>query len=641
MPEDPNFEGAVYLHGALSRGAASLIVTDRDFGRAYLTDAWAARFVERMFTRYTVLFIGYSHNDVIMKYLARGLGRAKERFILIPEPGDRLWTQLGITPIAYKKGPDGPNAHDALWNAIDGWAFDAGMRLLEHQKRVKRLVLLQVPPLSPEDNSYLESIIADEGTVRLFTDHARDPAWLWWAAEKTYFRSLFDPRPGPTNAVAQQLALWFAEYYVTEEQSGVALAIVFNAGGRLGPDLAYAVSRRLNQLPVPCPAELRPWLLLAARDARNQPSDFFDYILSSTSWTDDPDTALYLFTHLTEPQSYLTLGILTPSRMEVGLRGDDYWLREAWRNVFLPNMSDAAAKLLPVIDQHLRQAHLELGIAQGPKAAAWPSYGRTAIEPHPSDEFPGALGLLIDAARDSIESLLKTDVQQAITLLESWAATNILLLRRLAVHGWIERQDIGAAEKVAWLRSQPWLLDSGLSHEVFRLLAETLPAIDADATRALVDFVAAEPNTHECIRARATYMLTHIGQHSPHPTSAHEALAAITAAHPELQQPKRIEADSADAAITDAAPTTPEEFHSRLAADAPAISELLVQYESKRDRFEATEWFLMGQLLGEVVGHWPADGFAVLDAVGADHPDISRAVVYGWSRATLDDVTAQ
>jgi hypothetical protein len=638
LPMGDDFDGLVYLHGALSQRADSLIVTDRDFGRAYLTDAWAARFLERMFTRYTVLFVGYSHNDVIMKYLARGLGRVKDRFILTPDPSDRLWAQLGITPIEYKKGPDG--SHDALWNAIDGWAFDAGMRLLDHQERVKRLVSLQVPPLNPEENSYLESIVAEEGTVKIFTDHARDPAWLWWAAEKPEFRKLFDQRPGPTDVTAQRFAFWFAEHYITEEQSGVALAVVFNAGGRLGPDLAYAVSRRLNNLPKPCPAALRPWLLLAVRDARNQPSQFFDFLLSSTLWTQDSDTALYLFTHLTEPQPYLMPGLFDRTRLEVGVRGDDYWLREAWEDVFRPNLSDAAGKLLPVIDQHLRRAHLEFTIAQGPEAVAWPSQSRIAIEPHPSDQFPSPLGFLIDGARACIESLLNTAGAQATTQLDSWAASDIPLLRRLAIHGWIERQDAGAAEKLAWLRSRPWLLDSGLSHEISRLLAATLPAIDAEDTKAFVDVVAAAANTDDSARARAARILTFIDQHSPTPASAREALDVTTSAHPELQRAEHIDAD-ADAASTDDVPTTPEEFHGKLAEDIATIRELLIHYESKRDRFDATQWFLMAQVVGDVVKQWPEDGFAVLDAVGADHPGIARAVIYGWAGAALDDDAAQ
>ena len=285
------------------------------------------------------------------------------------------------------------------------------------------------------------------------------------------------------------------------------------------------------------------------------------------------------------PSASLFLPSPDTSRVEVGVRGDDYWLREAWKNIFQPRLSDAAGKLLPIIDQHLQQAHLELAIAAGPKAAAWSSYGRTAIEPHPSDQFPGPLGFLIDAARDCIESLFNTASPLANTQLNSWAASDMPLLRRLAIHGWIERQDINPAEKVAWLRSQPWLLDSGLSHEIFRFLAGTLPAVDVDDTEAIVDLVAAEANTNESVRARAAQLLTHIGQHSPHPTSAHAALAAIKAAHPELQQPERTETDSADAAITGAAPSTPEEFHSKLAEDVPAIRELLIQLN--QDRFGA------------------------------------------------------
>jgi hypothetical protein len=74
LPVGDAFEGIVYIHGNLSQHSENLVVTDKDFGRAYLTDAWAARFLERMFAKFTVLFIGYSHGDVVMRYLGRALG---------------------------------------------------------------------------------------------------------------------------------------------------------------------------------------------------------------------------------------------------------------------------------------------------------------------------------------------------------------------------------------------------------------------------------------------------------------------------------------------------------------------------------------------------------------------------------------
>jgi hypothetical protein len=51
LPMGDDFSGIVYLHGSLQRELKRLVVTDSDFGRAYLRDAWAARFLERMFAR--------------------------------------------------------------------------------------------------------------------------------------------------------------------------------------------------------------------------------------------------------------------------------------------------------------------------------------------------------------------------------------------------------------------------------------------------------------------------------------------------------------------------------------------------------------------------------------------------------------
>lgn len=49
------------------------MLTDSDFGRAYLTEGWAPIFLHKLFERYAALFIGYSHKDPIKNYLGRGL----------------------------------------------------------------------------------------------------------------------------------------------------------------------------------------------------------------------------------------------------------------------------------------------------------------------------------------------------------------------------------------------------------------------------------------------------------------------------------------------------------------------------------------------------------------------------------------
>ena len=49
LPLGHDFAGLVHLHGSIRRPKEEMILTDRDFGHAYITDAWAARFLLPMF----------------------------------------------------------------------------------------------------------------------------------------------------------------------------------------------------------------------------------------------------------------------------------------------------------------------------------------------------------------------------------------------------------------------------------------------------------------------------------------------------------------------------------------------------------------------------------------------------------------
>lgn len=61
LPLGHRFNGIVYLHGCVDQKPEELILTDRDFGRAYLTEGWVTRFLVGIFDSYEVLFVGYSH----------------------------------------------------------------------------------------------------------------------------------------------------------------------------------------------------------------------------------------------------------------------------------------------------------------------------------------------------------------------------------------------------------------------------------------------------------------------------------------------------------------------------------------------------------------------------------------------------
>ena len=72
LPRGDDFEGIVHLHGCLGDKLTDLVLTSRDFGRAYLTEAWASRFLYDLFRKYATLFVGYSHDDVVMRTSRKG-----------------------------------------------------------------------------------------------------------------------------------------------------------------------------------------------------------------------------------------------------------------------------------------------------------------------------------------------------------------------------------------------------------------------------------------------------------------------------------------------------------------------------------------------------------------------------------------
>ena len=97
-----------------------MVLTDLDFGRAYLTEGWARRFLADLFRSYTVLFVGYSHNDIVMSYLARALPTETARYALTDKSAVDRWRILGIRPILYPQSSS--NDYSSLYDGINGLA---------------------------------------------------------------------------------------------------------------------------------------------------------------------------------------------------------------------------------------------------------------------------------------------------------------------------------------------------------------------------------------------------------------------------------------------------------------------------------------------------------------------------------------
>lgn len=139
IPKNSRWNGLVYLHGLLPEKVDDttlnrLVVTSGDFGLAYLTERWAARFVSELFRNYVVCFVGYSINDPVLRYMMDALAADRILGEITPqawalgdcEPGQEHrktieWKAKGVTPILYHVST-GSRAHSALHQTLQAWA---------------------------------------------------------------------------------------------------------------------------------------------------------------------------------------------------------------------------------------------------------------------------------------------------------------------------------------------------------------------------------------------------------------------------------------------------------------------------------------------------------------------------------------
>lgn len=507
LPLGRNFQGIVYLHGCVDADPKRLILTDSDFGSAYITDGWATRFLLEMFSSYyTVLFVGYSHDDPVMRYLARGLSSelAGVRYALTQAGREEHWEFLGIEPITYPL-EKGVKKHSALGDAIIAWVTLAQMGALDHERRIKEIVELP-PTLDPIDSDYIESSLKKLETVRFFRRHAKLPEWLRWAENKGVLSTLFQPGE-KVDGIAVEIADWFAENYVCEHPDK-ALALIQRQGQKLNYALWSSIVARLHRSPKPDSRILAKWIAIIIDSAESDySSQILEFMLIDSSFPDDNLTALMLFEHLTKPNLELTpyFGFLLEEEegeervdVDITLTGTEHWLRESWKKVFRPNLEYFALKLEPIVTAYLQRAHnLLLSFEVADELYDQVSFRRSAIEPHEQDRLRRSIDTLIDAARDIIEYLLQNDPNRASGVIEAWSSSGVPILKRLAIHGITESSSLTPDEKISWVLAREWLYALGLKHEVFRLLSIAYPGANEPTRLRLLEQVELGPQGRE------------------------------------------------------------------------------------------------------------------------------------------------
>ena len=227
------WNGLVYLHGLLPEDPTpgelpkdstselnNLVISSGDFGLAYLTERWAARFVSELFRNYIVCFVGYSLDDPVLRYMTDAFaadrqqgGSPQEIFAFgnysggEEEKQGKEWEDKNVTPILYLKGADKDNQHFLLHKTLQSWSktYRAGV---EGKERIVAKYAIKHPAKSTKEDDFVSRVIwtlRDPSGIpaKHFAELNPMPslAWLPYLSNEHYRQADLDPSGISTEVV--------------------------------------------------------------------------------------------------------------------------------------------------------------------------------------------------------------------------------------------------------------------------------------------------------------------------------------------------------------------------------------------------------------------------------------------------------
>jgi len=515
LPLGDDFQGIVYLHGSARENPQAMVLTDKNFGAAYLTRGWARDFLISLFSEYTVLFVGYSHNDVTTTYLARGLNQAqvKPRWTFVssdlkPE-AEEHWAHLEINVEQYPiDRTNKANAHQALTDFFGGWAKHTRESLLHRSKKLKSIAS-SLPPESEAVSEYLDYCLRHPQLAQDFCNAIRHPAWIGWLDSKGYFKIFFVDTSAELQNHERVIACWLCSF-VRRKHPELLLELIQRNHQRLsrsfteilGDTMQFEDKKYID-------SKFSVWVsILLSQGERALSNTRWAWLLQKCRIPEDAGIALRLFEILTTPQIHLRQHfdyfnlILEDSdkprerksRRKVDYEiiwpdGSRHWLDEAWKSVFRPHLNLLANPLALFATKQITVAHIMLrGVGKTDEYLDVLSWQRRSIAEHGQNRhgLHECLSMLVDCARDVLLYWGEADPSRAAAQIQEWWFSKLPLLQRIAVFGIAADSQLTGDEKVEWLLKNELVFHLGMKKEVFDVLEIAFPKTSERVRKKLV-----------------------------------------------------------------------------------------------------------------------------------------------------------
>ena len=477
LPLGDSFQGIVYLHGSIIKN--QMVLTEEDFGKAYLTEGWARRFLVKMFSKYTILFIGYGYNDTVIHYLTKGLPSQyqEKAFILVSSNGNNnTWLNYGITPIKYplKIKDNNKKDHRELIEGIKKWQEYHSKGLLDHERKIKDIVSKR-PPVDKEEIDYIIDMISNEQCVKYFIKYTTDPLWIKWLSDKKLIDDIFNPKISLSNP-QKRLADWLAKTFLYKH-SDELIKIISKHHQRINPSFWHSITNNLKDFHRSTinrdTVDSLVNFLLNTIPIQNEFSfDYLLYILQICRMPKDKNIAIALFSYLINPrikfknEDIFLAGNKGELPIDIQMGHDTDNLNKHWEILFQKNLEDVGERFFYILKEYIEKIY-DLYFDK--------NFYRHSIERN-SDNFSNEANFLIDIFSDILN--WASSLKSLTLIILEWINSEKELFKRFSVYAMEKTSCFTPLEKKDWILRYNLCTDISVDSELYCLLKDIYPKIE-------------------------------------------------------------------------------------------------------------------------------------------------------------------
>lgn len=500
LPYGDKFSGLVHLHGVADK-PDSMVLLAEDYGRAYVTNGWASRFLVDLFQKYTVLFIGYSCGDTPVDYLTRSISNSMEgnTYALCRKGEDTTsWATRGVTPVFFED-------FSVLPTIVKEWAdyLDQGVTAISH--RIREITSKQEIS-KPEQEYILQAFNWDnDDSVAAFVRA--------FCSEPTYFEHLdFLVRQGNTDFLtslvptrAEQELLWWAVQSFSINCCSDFQRLLIPIRDKLSPSFFWSLVDYLSTVDAPSKV-LGVWITWLEDMSAQYYVRLCHPLLMLADHCHSPEIVLSIIKMLLRVNLSVSEDSFSGMKQEPAIAVRDDSFKQEVLKCLKEHKRTIGDRVFEYCFEQVEHAYsIQTQCWTKPETFDVISFDRAAVEPHEQDrDRSSAGGVLLDFLRESArDEAVDREIEECL-------GSRCSILVRLGL--WLIKEYRCTGDVLHDLQERDYLSNLYLHHEFYHLTRAAFSVATDEQRDAFADYLESYCSTGEKAERRCFDLINWILQ---------------------------------------------------------------------------------------------------------------------------------